>query len=121
MAGTVFIVVCRLHFDRETGKPKGYGFCEFAGAHDIIIGEIILLSSTEPPPQDPQDHKTTLSAVRNLNGTDVGGRPLRIDLADSDPFLEGKTTVRGELMDGGVPGHSEPRSRGGSRNPSNDP
>ena len=43
-----------------------------------------------------------MSAVRNLNNTDVGGRPLRIDLADSDPFLEGKTTVRGELIDGGV-------------------
>lgn len=26
---------------------------------------------------------------------------MRIDLADSDPFLEGKTTVRGELVDGG--------------------
>jgi cleavage stimulation factor subunit 2 len=39
--------------------------------------------------------------VRNLNNTDVGGRPLRIDLADSDPFLEGKTTVRGELIDSG--------------------
>lgn len=44
-----------------------------------------------------------MSAVRNLNGTDVGGRPLRIDLADSDPFLEGKTTVRGELIDSGEP------------------
>jgi cleavage stimulation factor subunit 2 len=42
-----------------------------------------------------------MSAVRNLNGADVGGRPLRIDLADSDPFLEGKTTVRGELIDSG--------------------
>ncbi|KAF7798172.1 hypothetical protein EIP86_009389 [Pleurotus ostreatoroseus] len=40
-----------------------------------------------------------MSAVRNLNGVEVGGRPLRIDLADSDPFLEGKTTVRGELLD----------------------
>ena len=49
----------------------------------------------------PQDHETALSAVRNLNGQDVGGRPLRIDLADSDPFLEGKTTVRGEIIDGG--------------------
>lgn len=38
---------------------------------------------------------------------------MRIDLADSDPFLEGKTTVRGELMDGGFPGPSEPRPRGG--------
>ena len=40
-----------------------------------------------------------MAAVRNLNGVEVGGRPLRIDLADSDPFLEGKTTVRGELLD----------------------
>ena len=39
----------------------------------------------------------------------MGGRPLRIDLADSDPFLEGKTTVRGELIDGGTPGPAEPR------------
>ena len=49
----------------------------------------------------PADHETAESAVRNLNGHDLGGRPLRIDLADSDPFLEGKTTVRGELVDGG--------------------
>jgi len=53
------------------------------------------------------DHETAASAVRNLNNTDVGGRPLRIDLADSDPFLEGKTTVRGELMDAGGPGPTE--------------
>lgn len=53
-----------------------------------------------------QDHETAASAVRNLNNADVGGRPLRIDLADSDPFLEGKTTVRGELLDG-----SDPRGR----------
>ena len=59
----------------------------------------------------PLDHETAASAVRNLNNTDVGGRPLRIDLADSDPFLEGKTTVRGELLDGGFPGPSEPRSQ----------
>ncbi|THH06787.1 hypothetical protein EW145_g3838 [Phellinidium pouzarii] len=48
-----------------------------------------------------QDHETAASAVRNLNSTDVGGRPLRIDLADSDPFLEGKTTVHGEIIDSG--------------------
>ncbi|KAI0050278.1 hypothetical protein FA95DRAFT_640061 [Auriscalpium vulgare] len=71
------VVGFRLVFDRDTGKPRGYGFCEFA------------------------DHETAQSAVRNLNNVDVGGRPLRIDLADSDPFLEGKTTVRGELLDGG--------------------
>jgi len=71
------VVGFRLVFDRETGKPRGYGFCEFA------------------------DHETAQSAVRNLNNVDCGGRPLRIDLADSDPFLEGKTTMRGELIDSG--------------------
>ncbi|EKM78405.1 hypothetical protein AGABI1DRAFT_114691 [Agaricus bisporus var. burnettii JB137-S8] len=85
------VIGFRLVFDRETGKPRGYGFCEFA------------------------DNETALSAVRNLNNVDVGGRPLRIDLADSDPFLEGKTTVRGELVDGGYPGPAEPRQRGGGR------
>jgi cleavage stimulation factor subunit 2 len=48
-----------------------------------------------------QDEETAASAVRNLHNVEVGGRPLRIDLADSDPFLEGKTTVRGEILDTG--------------------
>lgn len=59
----------------------------------------------------PQDHDTAMSAVRNLNGADVGGRPLRIDLADSDPFLEGKTTVRGELIDSGGPDNKWSREK----------
>ncbi|CAK5275805.1 unnamed protein product [Mycena citricolor] len=83
------VVGFRLVFDRDTGKAKGYGFCEFA------------------------DHETALSAVRNLNNANVEGRPLRIDLADSDPFLEGKTTVKGEILDSGMPGPNEPsRNRG---------
>ena len=45
-----------------------------------------------------KDHETAASAVRNLHGTEVAGRPLRIDLADSDPFLEGKTTTKGEFI-----------------------
>lgn len=80
-------------FDRDTGKPKGYGFCEFAGTSSVRSHHHIHSS--------PPDHETALSAVRNLNGHELGGRPLRIDLADSDPFLEGKTTVRGEIIDGG--------------------
>ncbi|KAK7000244.1 hypothetical protein R3P38DRAFT_3057739 [Favolaschia claudopus] len=85
------VVGFRLAFDRDTGKPKGYGFCEFA------------------------DHETAASAVRNLNNTDVGGQPLRIDLADSDPFLEGKTTVRGELLNAGTPGPAERFGRSENR------
>lgn len=47
----------RLVFDRETGKPKGYGFCEY------------------------KDTETALSAMRNLNGYEIGGRTLRVDNA----------------------------------------
>ncbi|CAE6493940.1 unnamed protein product [Rhizoctonia solani] len=82
----------RLVFDRETGKAKGYGFCEFF------------------------DHESAASAVRNLHNTDVGGRSLRIDLADADPALEGKFTSRGEILgerDGHHGGKNPQRSGGG--------
>src|SRR4051812_31645497 len=38
------VVSFRLVFDRDTGKPRGYGFCEY------------------------RDSETALSAMRNLNG-----------------------------------------------------
>ncbi|KAL2916534.1 hypothetical protein HK105_203967 [Polyrhizophydium stewartii] len=50
----------RLVFDRDTGKPKGYGFCTFP------------------------DHVTAASAVRNLHNHDLGGRPLRVAFADAE-------------------------------------
>lgn len=52
------VINFRLVTDRETGKPKGYGFCEYA------------------------DGATALSAMRNLNGYEVSGRNLRVDFAD---------------------------------------
>ncbi|KAI9243826.1 hypothetical protein BDA99DRAFT_529808 [Phascolomyces articulosus] len=54
----------RLLFDRETGRPKGYGFCEF------------------------YDAETAASAVRNLNDYDIGGRQIRVDYAAMDPHLD---------------------------------
>lgn len=50
----------RIVFDRETGKPKGYGFCEY------------------------KDQETATSAIRNLNGRDLGGRQLRVDSATNE-------------------------------------
>ncbi|EPZ31906.1 hypothetical protein ROZALSC1DRAFT_27467 [Rozella allomycis CSF55] len=50
----------RLMFDRETGRPKGYGFCQYP------------------------DAETASSAVRNLANYDIGGRHLRVDFADND-------------------------------------
>lgn len=56
--------VFRLVYDRETGKPKGYGFCEY------------------------QDQETALSAMRNLNGREFSGRALRVDNAASEKNKE---------------------------------
>ncbi|CAN5974633.1 unnamed protein product [Sphagnum jensenii] len=54
------VVNFRLVLDRETGKPKGYGFCEF------------------------RDEETALSALRNLQGYEVNGRQLRVDFAENE-------------------------------------
>lgn len=58
------IFAFRLVYDRETGKPKGYGFCEY------------------------QDQETALSAMRNLNGREFNGRALRVDNAASEKNKE---------------------------------
>lgn len=68
------VVSFRLVFDRESGKPKGYGFAEY------------------------QDQETAMSAMRNLNGRELHGRPLRVDHATSEKnrnqFSEEATNIR---------------------------
>ncbi|XP_068661440.1 cleavage stimulating factor 64-like isoform X2 [Aristolochia californica] len=54
------VVSFRLVLDRETRKPKGYGFCEY------------------------KDEETALSARRNLQGYEINGRQLRVDFAEND-------------------------------------
>ena len=61
-------------YDRETGKPKGYGFCEY------------------------QDVETAQSAMRNLNNHDFNGRPLRVGVAAGEQNKdEIKSTVPGSF------------------------
>mmetsp|Transcript_21216 Transcript_21216/g.46403 ORF Transcript_21216/g.46403 Transcript_21216/m.46403 type:complete len:430 (+) Transcript_21216:93-1382(+) len=59
----------RLVSDKDTGKPKGYGFCEY------------------------YDQATAESAVRNLNGHEISGRSLRVD------FAEDHTTERKDFRE----------------------
>ena len=50
------IFLFRMIMDRETGRPKGYGFCEYG------------------------DQATCEKAVATLNGADLHGRQLRVDM-----------------------------------------
>lgn len=48
----------RIAYEKESGKPRGFGFCEYF------------------------DTQTAESAIRNLQGIEIGGRALRLDFAD---------------------------------------
>lgn len=52
------VVDFHLVLDPATGKSKGYGFCEYS------------------------DAATAMSAMRNLNGREFQGRPLRVDFTE---------------------------------------
>ncbi|KAJ0231996.1 Cleavage stimulation factor subunit 2 [Hirschfeldia incana] len=65
------VVSFRLVTDRETGKPKGYGFCEY------------------------KDEETALSARRNLQSYEINGRQLRVDFAENDKGTD-KTKDQGQ-------------------------
>ncbi|KAF9557803.1 hypothetical protein CPC08DRAFT_764350 [Agrocybe pediades] len=46
------VIGFRLVFDRDTAKPKGYGFCEFAGTSIPFFqyNSVFWLSNLESPP-----------------------------------------------------------------------
>lgn len=67
----------RMVFDRESGKPKGYGFCEYF------------------------DVETATSAVRNLVNYEVNGRNLRIDFAENETARDGSGQSRPAAPSGG--------------------
>ncbi|KAG0635489.1 hypothetical protein HOY80DRAFT_1011848 [Tuber brumale] len=55
----------RLVYDRETGRPKGFGFAEYI------------------------DQETAASAVRNLDNYEIMGRKLRVDFSHEGSATEG--------------------------------
>ncbi|KAL7746784.1 hypothetical protein RI367_007830 [Sorochytrium milnesiophthora] len=64
------LVSFRLMLDKDTGKPRGFGFGEYV------------------------DAESAASAVRNLNNYEVNGRPIRVDFSDSDNASANKTGAR---------------------------
>ena len=81
-----FIAVSRrLIYDPVTGKSRGFGFCEY------------------------EDAETAMSAVRNLAGREVNGRPLRIDSAANAPGGGGGGFGGGGVGEVNRPGANRPQ------------
>lgn len=72
----------RIVYDRETGKPKGYGFCEY------------------------KDKETAESAIRNLNKCDFGGRQLRVDRASNEQARDDPSDNNQNSGNNNAPSHS---------------
>ncbi|KAK4191830.1 hypothetical protein QBC35DRAFT_374902 [Podospora australis] len=65
-SGAGRVINFRLVYDRETGRPKGFGFAEFP------------------------DYDSAASAVRNLNDHEIMGRKLRVDFSNETVSDEDK-------------------------------
>ncbi|XP_005185608.1 cleavage stimulation factor subunit 2 [Musca domestica] len=79
------VVSLKLVFDRESGKPKGFGFCEY------------------------KDQETALSAMRNLNGYEIGGRTLRVDNACTEKSrMEMQQLLQGPQVENPYGEHCDP-------------
>jgi cleavage stimulation factor subunit 2 len=70
------VVNFRLVYDRETGRPKGFGFAEYpdSGRWHIFFEDEQVLTL------DPPD--SAASAVRNLNDYEIMNRKLRVDFSN---------------------------------------
>ncbi|KAF5528574.1 Cleavage stimulation factor subunit 2 [Colletotrichum aenigma] len=70
----------RLVYDRETGRPKGFGFAEYP------------------------DNDSAASAVRNLNDYEIMGRKLRVDFSN-EGGSDDNNDAHGHGRDGGNASH----------------
>jgi nucleolin len=84
------VVSIHLPVERETGKPRGFAFVEFATA------------------------EAAERAIRLFDGREVGGRRLRVNAAEERPRREEGAEARGPSRFGPRPG-APPRSSGGPR------
>lgn len=70
------VVNFRLVYDRETGRPKGFGFAEYPDSgRSHVLSEDEQVLTPDPP-------DSAASAVRNLNDYEIMNRKLRVDFSN---------------------------------------
>ncbi|KAL8970492.1 MAG: hypothetical protein Q9183_001499 [Haloplaca sp. 2 TL-2023] len=79
----------RLVTDPETGRPKGFGFCEYT------------------------DKDAAASAIRNLSGTQIMGRTLKVDYSHQGPKDDGDESRNDQQHQPMPNGYAQPPPAGG--------
>jgi len=87
------VISAKIATDRETGRSRGFGFVEMASS------------------------EMASAAIENLNGADLGGRPLAVRVAEERRGPGGGGGGGGRPQRPGPGGHGGPRSGGGGRPP----
>lgn len=71
------VVSFRLVYDRETGRPKGFGFAEYPDHGKWTSSNSFQVGYS------PNSHiDSAASAVRNLNDFEIMNRKLRVDFSN---------------------------------------
>ncbi len=90
----------RLVYDRETGRPKGFGFAEFPdpGLQSSTCDKNLRARLTIVTSQI-----SAASAVRNLNDYEIRGRKLRVDFSNEGVSEDDKGDRDGGVSNPSVP------------------
>lgn len=72
----------RLVYDRETGRPKGFGFAEYPDSGNFNQTVSSLYLNTRSWSNIRLKSDSAASAVRNLNDFEIMNRKLRVDFSN---------------------------------------
>jgi cleavage stimulation factor subunit 2 len=85
------VVNFRLVYDRETGRPKGFGFAEYPDSGQPPLNTI---PKTKLSTNIEFCADSAASAVRNLNDYEIMNRKLRVDFSNDGAEEESVSSTR---------------------------